>query len=373
MLPTADSAAAILTIDLRAIADNWRRLSERVAPARCGAVVKADAYGLGAPAVVRALLQAGCREFFVALVDEGVVLLEALGASWPADARLHVMHGPVPGAEPDCVAHGLVPVLNSLHQIERWQAQASQIGRPLAAAIQVDTGMARLGLSPSSLDGLVSRPGALDGVLPTLIMSHLVSAEDSADPVNRLQLERFRALRPLFPGAKGCLANSSGIFLGRPYHFDLARPGAALYGVSPVVGEANAMRPVVCVQARLIQWREVASGEAVGYNHTWRASRPSRIATVSVGYADGYLRSGSNRAQLRLNGTRLPIVGRVSMDTVTVDATDVPVDQLVPGSLVNVLDDVQDINALAQQAGTNAYEILTSLGTRYRRCYTNDQ
>ncbi len=370
-MPAAtDSAASILTVDLFALADNWRLLSWQVAPARCGAVVKADAYGLGAEAVVRALLRAGCREFFVALVDEGVRLREALGAAWPNDARLHVLNGPVPGAEADCVAHSLVPVLNSMHQIERWRAQARRKGHPLLAAIQVDTGMARLGLPRASFEDLLSRPGALDGVLPTLVMSHLASAEDPAEPTNHLQLERFQALRSMLPRAAGCLANSSGIFLGRPYHFDLVRPGAALYGVAPVVGEPNPMSPVVRVQARMIQWHEVAAGEPVGYNHTWRACRPSRIATVSVGYADGYLRSGSNRAQLRLDGIALPIVGRVSMDTVTVDVTDVPVSRLVPGTLVDVLDEVQDVNALARQAGTNAYEILTSLGMRYRRHYT---
>ncbi len=368
-----DSAAAILTVNLRALADNWRLLSWQVAPGRCGAVVKANAYGLGAEAVVRALLRAGCREFFVALVDEGVCLREALGTAWPIDARLHVLHGPVPGAEPDCIAHGLVPVLNSLHQVERWQAQARIAGHVLPAAIQFDTGMARLGLSSIDFDQLVSRTGALDGVLPTLIMSHLASAEDASDPTSLLQLERFRSVRALLPGASGCLANSSGIFLGRAFHFELCRPGAALYGVAPVVGEPNPMSPVVRVQARMIQWRDVSVGEPVGYNHTWRAIRPSRIATVSVGYADGFLRSGSNRAQLRFEGIAVPIVGRVSMDTVTVDVSDVPVDRLIPGSLFDVLDDVQDINVLADQAGTNAYEILTSIGARYRCLYTNDQ
>ena len=372
-MAATDSAAAILTVDLSAIAENWRLLSWRVAPRRCGAVVKADAYGLGAEAVVRALLRAGCREFFVALVDEGVRLREALRSTWPIDARLHVLHGPMLGAEADCAAHGLVPVLNSLEQVERWRAQARRIGHSLPAAVQVDTGMARLGLSSTDFDQLVSRTGALDGVLPTLIMSHLASAEDACDPTNLQQLERFQAMRPLLPSASACLANSSGIFLGRSFHFELARPGAALYGVAPVVGESNPMAPVVRIQARMIQWRDVPAGEPVGYNHTWRASRPSRIATVSVGYADGYLRSCSNRAQLRFDGIAVPIVGRVSMDTVTVDVGGVPVDRLIPGSLFDVLDDVQDINALANQAGTNAYEILTSIGARYRRLYTNDQ
>ena len=362
-------APAVLHIDLGALVENWRALARRAAPARCAAVVKADAYGLGAGLVVRALLTAGCREFFVALVEEGVRLREALGDDWPGDARVHVLHGPLPGAEADCLAHGLVPVLNSLDQVMRWRALAQREGRALPAALQVDTGMARLGLPPSALAGLANQSDGLVGIATTLMMSHLVSAEDPQDPMNRRQLERFQPWSTRFPGALGCLANSSGIFLGPDFHFDLVRPGAALYGVAPVLGQPNPMQPVVRVQARLIQWRELPAGEAVGYNHTWRAARRTRLATVSVGYADGYLRSASNRGQLRFQGRPVPVVGRVSMDTVTVDVTDVAPEALSPGALFDVIDEVQDINALAQAAGTNAYEILTSLGARYHRHY----
>lgn len=367
-----DRAAAVLTIDLGALAENWRALARRVAPARCAAVVKADAYGLGATAVVRSLLHAGCREFFVALVDEGIRLRESLDGAWPADARLHVLHGALPGAEDDCLAHDLVPVLNSADQVARWQAAARRKGRTLPAALQVDTGMARLGLAPAALTRLADAPDGLAGIAPSLVMSHLVSAEDPQDPMSRHQLGRFRPWRERFPAAWGCLANSSGIFLGTEFHFDLVRPGAALYGVAPVYGQPNPMRPVVRVQARLIQWREIEAGEGVGYNHAWRAQRTTRLATVSVGYADGYLRSASNRSRLRFNGVPVPLVGRVSMDTVTVDVTEVDATLLGPGALFDVVDEVQDINALAQEAGTNAYEILTSLGARYRRQYRGD-
>lgn len=367
-----DLAAAVLTIDLGALVDNWQALARRVAPARCGAVVKADAYGLGATAVVRSLLRAGCREFFVALVDEGIRLRESLGATWPSDARLHVLHGALPGAEEDCLAHGLVPVLNSVDQVARWQALAHRHGHALPAALQLDTGMARLGLPPAALGRLADAPDGLAGIVPTLVMSHLVSAEDPHDPTSRRQLERFRPWRNRFPAASGCLANSSGIFLGSDFHFDLVRPGAALYGVAPVAGQPNPMRQVVRVQARLIQWRELQAGEGVGYNHTWRAQRATRLATLSVGYADGYLRSASNRSQLRFHGATVPLVGRVSMDTVTVDVTDVDAALLAPGALFDVVDEVQDLDALAHEAGTNAYEILTSLGARYRRQYRGD-
>lgn len=362
-------APAVLRIDLDALVANWRSLAARAAPAHCAAVVKADAYGLGAPVVVRSLLAAGCREFFVALVDEGIRLREALADLWPEDARVHVLHGPLPGAEADCLAHGLVPVLNSTEQVAAWRALARREGRALPAALQVDTGMARLGLAPTALARLAHEGDGLAGIATTLVMSHLVSAEEPGNPLNRRQLQRFLPWRERFPGARGCLANSSGIFLGPDFHLDLVRPGAALYGVAPVAGQPNPMRPVVRVQARMIQCRDIATGEAVGYNHTWRATRPSRVATVSVGYADGYLRSASNRGQLRLHGRAVPVVGRVSMDTVTVDVTEVPAGQLQPGALFDVVDEVQDINALAQAADTNAYEILTSLGARYRRDY----
>jgi alanine racemase len=364
-----EAASAILTVDLTALVENWKLLSARLRPARCAAVVKADAYGLGADRVVRALLRAGCREFFVALVEEGIRLRETLQEDWPADARLHVLHGALPGCERDCLAHDLVPVLNSLDQIERWQALARAETRVLPAAIQGDTGMARLGLSALELARLDAEPVRLDGIAPTLVMSHLASAEESANPINLQQLQRFRGLRARWPQALGSLANSSGVFLGPEFHFDLARPGAALYGVAPTAGAPNPMRPVARVQGRLIQWREVAAGQGVGYNHTWHAQRASRIATVSVGYADGYLRSLSGHAQLRFHGNTVPLVGRVSMDTVTVDVTDVPAEHLHPGALFDLIDEVQDINALAAQAGTNAYEILTSLGPRYRRHY----
>jgi alanine racemase len=368
-----ERAAAVLTIDLDAVVANWRLMARRVAPARCAAVVKADAYGLGATPVVRALLHAGCRSFFVAWVDEGVRLRESLRDAWPADASLHVLHGALPGTEADCLGHGLLPVLNSSEQVARWQSLAHQHGRALPAALQVDTGMARLGLSPAALRRLLDSSDGLSGINTTVLMSHLVSAEEQGDPINQQQLRLFRPWRERFPAAQGCLANSSGIFLGPEFHFDLVRPGAALYGVAPIAGQPNPMRPVVRVQARLIQCRDIEAGEGVGYNHTWRAQRTTRLATVSVGYADGYLRSASNRSQLRFQGMAVPLVGRVSMDTVTVDVTDVDATQLAPGALFDVVDGVQDINALALASNTNAYEILTSLGTRYRRQYRGEQ
>ncbi len=357
-------AAATLSIDLSVLCDNWRLLGRQAAPGTgCAAVVKADAYGLGAEIVAPALYRAGCRDFFVALVDEALQLRPRL----PDDASVFVLHGALPGAEADCAAAGVVPVLNSLDQVRRWGALAARLGRRLRAGLQVDTGMARLGLPPAEQACLDD--AALRGIGVGLLMSHLAAAEEHDNPLNAQQLDRFRQVRRRWPAVPASLANSSGVFLGRDWHFELLRPGAALYGVAPTRGRPNPMRPVVRLQGRLIQWREIEAGCGVGYNHTWHARRRTRVATVSVGYADGWLRSLSNRAQLRFRGTPVPLIGRVSMDAVTVDATDLCADALQPGAAFDLIDEVHDINALAAEAGTSAYEILTSLGQRYRRIY----
>ena len=378
------STAATLTIDLGAIAQNWRFLGTRAGSssaskagttaaststtAACAAVVKADAYGLGLAEVGPALYQAGCRDFFVALVDEGVQLKTLIGP----DATVYVLHGPQPSAEIECAQHALVPVLNSPDQFQRWSNLAKTRGERLPAALQVDTGMRRLGFDPGDFEALSSESYAaatLSGIEPILLMSHLVSAEDPAEPINRIQLEQFEIARKRWPGLRCSLANSSGIFLGPAWHFDLLRPGAALYGVAPVLDQPNPMRPVIRLQAPIIQIRTIAPGDRVGYNHTWRASRPTRVATLSVGYADGYLRSLSNRAMVRFMGQTAPLIGRVSMDTITVDVTEMPEHQLTSGAQFDLIDSAHDINQVATEAGTNAYEILTSLGPRYRRRY----
>lgn len=356
--------SATLTIDLGAIVENWRLLKRQGRRGiECAAVVKADAYGLGAGEVASALYLAGCRHFFVALLEEG----RRLRSRVPADATIFVLHGVMPGTEQEFAVHRLTPVLNSLEQIACWRALAQRLGQPLPAALQVDTGMARVGLSPADAQELDE--AALAGCRPVLLMSHLVAAEEPGNPINLVQLERFKALRNRLPAMPASLANSSGVFLGHDWHFDLLRPGAALYGVSPTVGQANPLRPALRLQVPLIQWRDVNVGDGVGYNHTWIAKRPTRVGTLSVGYADGYLRSFSNRAWLTFRGHQVPLIGRVSMDTITVDLSELPLDALQPGAAFDLIHAGHDINALALEAGTNAYEILTSLGSRYRRQY----
>lgn len=354
---------AQLSIDLDALCDNWRSLRARLAGGQCAAVVKADAYGLGAAQVAPALYRAGCRHFFVAHLNEGIALRPAL----PVDATLYILHGVHPGAEAECLHHQLVPVLNSVPQVEAWRALAAETGRPLPAVLQVDTGMARLGLDAEDFARWV--PAGLKGLDLLFVMSHLVSAETPENPVNRLQRDRFRAMLTHLPGVRASLANSSGIFLGGDYHFDLVRPGAALYGVAPVAGQPNPMRQVVHLQAKVLQTRNIAAGTPVGYSHTWAASRPSRIATVAVGYADGYLRSLSNRGAARCDGVSLPVIGNVSMDTLIIDITALPEGRIREGDLLDLADPTQGVDAVAAHAGTIAYEILTSLGQRYARHY----
>ncbi len=362
---SAHGAGAVLTIDLAAIAANWRLLKARVGRADCAAVLKADAYGLGASRVGPALAAAGCRHFFVAHIDEALALRPHL----PAQATVAVLHGVPPGAEADAAAAGLVPVLNSRPQVDAWRAQAARRGRRLPAILQVDTGMSRLGLSPVEVEALAADPQALDGIDLVLVMSHLACADEPAHPANAAQRERFAAARRRLPAAPASLANSSGIFLGADWHFDLARPGAALYGVAPVPGAANPMRPVVRLQAKVIQTRAIDAGTPVGYGFGWCAPAATRIATVSVGYADGWLRSLSDRGTAWFDGVELPLVGRVSMDTATFDVGALPDGALPPGTLVDLIDARHGVDAVAAQAGTIGYEVLTSLGSRYARHY----
>jgi alanine racemase len=366
MLKTSrDSAGALLTIDLDAIRANYRLLRETLGATACAGVVKADAYGLGADRIAPALAAEGCRHFFVAHLDEGI----ALRPHVPAEADIFILHGLMPGAEIEALAHRVIPVLNSLGQVDAWSGLARSVGRKLPAILQVDTGMSRLGLSPAELKVLTEERTRLDGIDLRYVMSHLACAEQQDNRLNASQLARFRAARGVLPSAPASFANSSGVFLGPDFHFDLARPGAALYGVAPVAGQPNPMRPVVRLQGRVIQVREIAAGDVVGYGGTWRAGGPRRIATVSAGYADGYLRSLGNRATAYFGSTPLPMVGVVSMDTITLDLTDLSGAHPQPGEMVDLIGVHNPVDALAQEAGTIGYEILTSLGGRYFRTY----
>jgi alanine racemase len=365
MTDDAELAGAILTIDLDALADNYRLLRRTAAPALCAGVVKADAYGLGADRVGPALAAAGCRHFFVAHVAEGIRLRRSV----PAETEVFVLHGPPPGAEAALVEHRLIPVLNSLQQVDAWARLARRLGRKLDAILQVDTGMSRLGLPADEVERIVADPGRLASIELRYVMSHLACADDPADPTSDRQLETFARLRAKLPSAPATLANSPGVFRGPDFHFDLVRPGVSLYGVAPIPSRPNPMRPVVCLQGRVIQERWLEPGDGVGYSLTWRAPERRRIATVMVGYADGFPWSLANRARPHLGEVDLPVVGRVSMDTITLDVTALPEGTLKPGSLVDLISARHTVDALAAEAGTIGYEILTRLGPRYHRTY----
>jgi alanine racemase len=370
MPPAASArAGALLTIDLDAIRFNYRLLREQAGPAACAGVLKADAYGLGMDRVAPALVDEGCRVFFTAHLDEGMRLRPLV----PADALIYVLHGPPPGATREFVEHDLVPVLNDPSQMADWRATARALGRVLPAAIQFDTGMSRMGFAPDDLQVVLDDPARLEGIRPLLAMSHLACADEPAHPLNALQRARFEAglaaLRVRFPALPGSLANSSAVFLGSDFHHQLVRPGAALYGINPQPGAVNPLRQAVSLAARIVQTRTVQAGDVVGYGAHFTASGPTRIATIAIGYADGWLRSLSGRGHAFIDGVRVPFVGNVSMDSITLDVSGMPEARVAPGCLVDLLCGEQTVDRVALEAGTIGYEVLTRLGGRFHRDY----
>lgn len=353
-------AGAVLTIDLDAVAENWRRLC-RTLGAPCASVVKADAYGLGLGPVGRALAGAGCDTFFVALPEEGLRLRRILPQP---EVRVFVLTGAPEGAEGLYAAHRLIPVLNTLEQAAQWLANAPA-GAP--HALHVDTGMTRLGLP---VEDLAALPAGLD---PCLVMSHLACSDEPAHPLNAAQLAAFTAVRARFPGTEASLANSSGVFLGPDYGFDLGRPGLALYGGNPTPGAPNPMCQVVSLQAKILQVRRVDTPRTVGYGATYRAAEGRLLATVAAGYADGLHRVLGNAGSGLLGDRVVPMVGRVSMDLIVFDVSAAPADLARPGQSITLIGRGHDADALGAEAGTVSYEILTSLGRRYARRYLGHQ
>jgi len=367
-MTSPETSAAVLTIDLDALAANYRLLKGELDGAELGGAVKADAYGLGAATAAKALHNAGCRDFFVALPDEGVSLRTSL-----SEARIHVLSGLMTdggtAVMQACVEHGLIPVLNSLADMAAWKDFAPDS----PCDIHVDTGMLRLGLSPDELALLAGDPGPLKGLTIDTVLSHLASADNAASPKNAEQLAAFTAAIPLFGARRASLANSSGIFLGAQYHFDLARAGVALYGGNPTPERPNPMAQVIRLQGKILQVRDVDTPQTVGYGATHRIEKPGRVATVGVGYADGYPRSLSNRGCGHINGVRVPLIGRVSMDLTMFDVTDVAATDAVPGAYIDLIGEDDTVDDVAGRAGTIAYEILTSLGPRLHRVYLGGQ
>ena len=369
-------AGGILHIDLDALAANWRILRDRSGSAETAAVVKANAYGTGIEKAVPALAQAGCHTFFVAHLSEAI----RVRAVAP-DATIYVLNGLFAGTCPAYAEFNLRPVLGSFEEIDEWAGFCRGQAQKLKAAIHVDTGMNRLGLTVPQGLTLKDRD-SLQEVATALLMSHFVSAEESDNTLNRQQIEAFQAVRESLPGIPSSLANSSGIFLKDKPHFDLARPGYALYGGNPTPAGDNPMRPVIGLEARIVQLRWVEEEQTVGYNARWIALGKRRIATLSLGYADGYPRSASARGksgeellagQALVAGKVCPFAGNVSMDLITVDVTEVPENEVQRGDLVTLIGDKLTVDEVGRRAGTIGYEILTNLGARYARTYSGGQ
>ena len=361
-------AAGILTVDLAAIAENYRTLVRRATPSECGAVVKADAYGCGIGEVTTALYKAGCKTFFVATLAEA---RRVRGIA--SEAAIYVLDGFFPGTGPSFAATYARPVIGSVAELGEWDTFCAQVNWRGGAALHIDTGMNRLGVTPDEAMGLSARMQTEQHGL-TLLMSHLVCADSPEHPMNDKQIRLFREMRRLFRGIPASLANSSGIFLGPSAHGDLVRPGAALFGVNPVPGRPNPMRPVIELKGRIAQIRIVARGESVGYGAAWTAKRPSRIAIVAVGYADGYLRAASvvdqaSGGHVEIAGKACPLAGRVSMDLMAVDVTDLPDGAAQRGHLVTLIGEKIGVDQVAAFCKTIGYEILTGLGRRHHRVY----
>jgi alanine racemase len=359
-----------LTVDLAALKRNWQALDKVSTGALTGAVVKADAYGIGIVQASRALFEAGARFFFAATPDECVALRAAL----PDDAHIFVLDGLFPGAAPLYVGERLMPVLSSLPMLEEWLQACLARNEALPAALHFDTGMNRLGFRLNEAS-IVRRMIDQLGYAPQMIMSHLACADQPNHEKNRTQLALFTSVMAQFPGVPASLANSAGLMSGRENHFQMVRPGIALYGGRAVMGRRNPMSPVVTLEAPILQVKDARTGESVGYGATQTLARDSRLAIVALGYADGFFRglSSSNQrggGRVMVRGKSMPVAGRVSMDLLIVDVTELE-EVPVPGEMVEVLGPNISVDDQADVAGTIGYEMLTSLKGRYSRTYTD--
>jgi alanine racemase len=367
--PPEAQSGGILTVDLGTIAENWRTLGRHALPCECAAVIKADAYGCGIEQVAGALANAGCKTFFVADLDEARRARKII-----PDLAIYVLNGLLPGTASAFAEINARPVIGSLVELAEWDAFCSGGWRG-GAALHVDTGMNRLGITVDEAAALAPRIRAENHGI-TLLMSHLACAEISEHPLNKRQISTFNEVRVLYRGIPSSLANSSGIFLGSSAHCDMVRPGVALYGVNPTPGRVNPMRAAIELQARIVQVRTVARGETVGYDATWTAKHATRLAVAAVGYADGYLRAASSSdvapgGDAIVAGKRCALAGRISMDLVAIDVTALPDGAVRRGDLATLIGGPISVDAAAAAAGTIGYEVLTSLGRRYHRIYRN--
>jgi len=362
-------ATGVVTVDLGQIRANWRALAKRVAPAGCAAVVKADAYGLGAARVIPALYQAGCRSFFVATLGEAI----AARSSAPG-ATIYVLDGILPGSISELAAISARPVMTSLDEARAWSSLARDDCPAPAAALHVDTGLNRLGMSAARFEALLTDKELLARLDIALLVSHLACADDAKHPMNAEQLAVFKTRCAKLPKARASLAASDGLMLGKGYHFDLVRPGYALYGGQATPQRICPVGPVVRVSARILQVEDVQAGARIGYSATYRANAPRRIATIAAGYADGIFRhasasDGEQNGMVSIRGRLAPVVGRVSMDLITVDITDLGDPAPQRGDFVDLIGPDLPLEAVGLNARTIGYEVLTRIGARFHRHY----
>lgn len=353
-------ASSKLTVNLKAVRENYHILKSKCNPTcNVSAVVKADAYGLGAEEVATALTQEGCNSFFVAHLDEAIQLRRVL-----PHITIYVFHGVLPGQEEAFAEYKIIPVLNSLYQVNLWQQHALKKQKKIPCILHFDTGMNRLGLRIGEIERIADKNFDIK-----YIMSHLACADDKSNPVNFDQLQELKQISLNFEGIKLSIANSGGVFLGEDYHLGMVRPGMAIYGVNPIGNFPNPMNNVVTLTSEILQIHNIEKDGAVGYGGDYKVNKGKRIATISIGYADGYLRSLSNKGICAIDGIIVPIVGRVSMDLVTLDVTEIPEKKLQEASEVELIGKNIPVDVVAEKAGTIGYEVLTSLGSRYRREY----
>jgi alanine racemase len=354
--------STIIHIDLGALTANYRLFRDSLARATCAAVVKADAYGLGIRSIAPALSRAGCKQFFTATHAEGVVLRKLL-----PEAEIYILEGATPRGIRVLTNYALTPVLITLGQSEAWAAHARALGRRLPSLVNIDTGMTRLGFSRDELLKLAGRADILDHLDIRYVMTHFSCADESGARMVQEQKERFNELRRLLPDAPTSIGNSAGAWLGGPFAGDMARVGIALFGGNPYLEDSLPVRPVLRIQSRILQVRDIDEPTPVGYGATYTAEPGTRIATVGTGYADGYPWSLGNRGVAAIDGHRVPVVGRVSMDLITLDVTGLPDELVQPGSLVDLIGPEISLEEVADLAGTINYEILTRLSQRATR------
>lgn len=364
------SSSLQLTLDLNAVRENFRIIKSQITPhVEVSAAVKADAYGLGALQIAPVLYDEGCRNFFVAHLDEARILRENLTFAEPV--QIFVLNGLLPEQISQVRELNVIPVANSLTEVQMLQDYAKAQKEKMPIAVHFDTGMNRLGFNFKEAFQFIEKIGNFEFLDFVLWLSHFVRAEEQGHEMNHVQLCRFKALLEKLPKRVTSLANTSGVFLGSDCHFDMVRPGYGLYGGNPIAGAENPMKPVLYVEAPLMQIKAIEPGETIGYNGTYVAKTQMRLGVVSYGYGDGLFRSLSNHGFLVIAGNKAPIVGRVSMDLTVVDLTHPNFDSVKRGDMVEVLGRHQTIDDLAAQAGTNGYEILTHLGHRFQKRYVD--